>query len=283
MMETLFNGIDAAQLSALAAALVAAGIVAGLIAGLFGVGGGIVIVPALYFLFSGLGFEEAARMHVAVGTSLTTIIATGLVATRSHYKRGAVDMEVVRTWLPWILVGVLVGAALAAWTKGPVLRGIFLVFALYVATRMIKGSKAKVVRQGLPGPPWGQVIPVLNGAFSAMVGIGGGTITVPVLSACAYEARRAVGTASAIGVVIAVPGSLGFMVGGWNDPALPPLSLGYVNLLGIAAIVPMTILFAPLGARLAHKLDPDKLKKGFAVFVFLVGSKMLLESLGVAF
>jgi uncharacterized membrane protein YfcA len=214
-------------------------------------------------------------MHMAVGTSLATIIPTSIFSARAHHRRGAVDIDLLKSWGPAVLVGVLIGTAIGGHVKGQVLTGVFAVVALAVAANMAFRPEGSTVADHLPGGGWRHVIGVVIGVFSAMMGIGGGTLSVPTLSAFSYPIRRAVGTASAIGLIIAVPGAFGFVLAGLGVPARPPASLGYVNLIGFALIVPMTILAAPFGARIAHTINPGVLRKAFALFLFLTSLRMI--------
>ncbi len=269
------TGLDPTTLAVFAAALLAAGGVAGVLAGLLGIGGGIVMVPALYQVFALLGIDEAVRMHAAVGTSLAVILPTGLSSARAHWKRGAVDPSVLRAWGPWVVVGVALGTGLATVLGGRALTGLFAVVAFLMAIRLFTGSEDKALRDGLPPAPWSPAIGLGIGAISALLGIGGGTFSVPAQVMCGRPIRRAVGTAAAIGLIIALPGAVGFAVTGLGLDGRPPLSVGYVNLLGFACLVPASVAAAPLGARLAHALDPDLLRKGFAVFLLTVGGRMV--------
>jgi Predicted permeases len=265
---------DITEMVILGLALLAAGAVGGIVAGLLGVGGGIVIVPVLFHLFTTLGLPEDIRMHVAVGTSLTTIIATSASSTRSHWRKGAVDMGMLRWWGPFIVLGVAAGTALAGYVRGPVLTGVFAVVASVVAVHMAFGKPGWAVSDGLPPRPAQGAIAVVIGAVSAMMGIGGGTLSVPVLTLFRYPIHRAVGTAAAIGFLIGIPGTIGFVWTGWDAPGLPPFSLGYVNLLGVALILPVSMALAPYGARLAHRLDTRRLRRVFAVFLGLTALRM---------
>ncbi|MFN3075396.1 MAG: sulfite exporter TauE/SafE family protein [Alphaproteobacteria bacterium] len=271
---------DLPFLLALSAALIATGAIAGILSGLLGVGGGIVIVPVLYHLFGLLGLDEAVRMHVAVGTSLATIVPTAAVSSRAHFRRGSVDGELLKFWRGWILTGVILGTGLAGWVKGPVLSGVFAVVALLVSINLSLRSGGIVLADALPPPPLRRFLAVLIGAFSAMMGIGGGTLSVPILVAYSYPIHRAVGTASAIGLLIGIPGTIGFVWSGLGAPGLPAASLGYVNLIGFALIVPTTMLMAPIGARIAHAINPAGLRKAFAVFLFLTSIRMLVNLIG---
>ncbi len=267
--------LDYAQLAPLAAALLAAGVGAGLLAGLLGVGGGIVIVPVLFHMFSVFGVDENARMHVAVGTSLATIIPTSIASLRAHAKRGAVDAGLLRALGPAVLAGVVVGTAVAGIVRGNVLTAIFAVVALAVAVNMAFGMERTQIRDGLPSGWRKLLIGGVIGGISSMMGIGGGSLSVPVLSACRYPIRTAVGTAAAIGLIIALPGAIGFVVTGSGVDGRPSGSLGYVNLIGFALIAPTTMLAAPWGARIAHAVRPDLLRKAFAVFLCLTSLRMI--------
>jgi uncharacterized membrane protein YfcA len=265
---------DIAFLGLLAAMLLAVGLAAGVLAGLLGVGGGIVIVPALYHVLGLVGIDEGVKMHLAVGTSLATIIPTSIASTRAHLRRDAVDLALLRNWGPAIAVGVVVGAALTGIVRGEVLTAVFAVVALAVALHMALSPERLRVADHLPGGAARAGMGALIGLFSTMMGIGGGTLTVPTLVLCNYPIRRAVGTAAAIGLIIAVPGTVGAVVNGWSVRGLPPLSLGYVSLLGLVLIVPATMLTAPLGARLAHAMRTRALRLAFALFLGITSVRM---------
>lgn len=265
-----------AELSALAAALALVGCCSGFLAGLLGVGGGIVIVPALFYVFDFLDIDEAIRAHLAVGTSLATIIPTSLISLRAHRKREAVDGALIRSWGPMIAIGVLLGVIVAAFVDGKALTGVFGIVALMVALYMLFSLEGTKLSDALPHQPWRGGIGLIIGSISTLMGIGGGTLSVPILSLFNYPLRRAVGTASAIGLIIAIPGTLGFILNGWGAADLPPFSLGYVSLVGFAAIVPTSVLLAPYGAKAAHAMKVGWLRKSFALFLGLTGIKMVL-------
>lgn len=271
------EALDLSSLLTLSAALLATGAVAGMLAGMLGVGGGIVIVPVLFHLFGALGFDEAVRMHVAVGTSLATIIPTSISSSRSHYRRGGIDFDLLLAWGPWIFAGALTGALVSSSVKGPVLTGVFAVVALIVSANMAFRPEGTAFAKNLPGLALRLPIAFSIGGVSAMMGIGGGTLSVPALSAFSYPIRRAVGTAAAIGLIIALPGAIGFAFSGMDVAGRPPGTFGYVNLIGFALIVPMTVLAAPVGARIAHAVNPTRLRQFFALFLFLTALKMLLR------
>ena len=259
----MFN-MDWGQVALLAGLIVCVGAIAGISAGLLGVGGGIVIVPVLFHLFTELGVPEEVRMHTAVGTSLGSIILTSISSVRAHRKRGAVDDGVLRSWGPYIFVGVIVGTVLAGYVKGQALTGVFAVIALIVSLHMAFGRKHWRLAETLPTGAGRISMAGFIGAFSAMMGIGGGTLSVPLFTLFGFPIHRAVGTASAIGFIIA----------GWGKPDLLPFSLGYVNLIGLVLIAPLSTAFAPYGAKLAHAMDTTNLKRAFAAFLALTSARM---------
>jgi uncharacterized membrane protein YfcA len=263
----------------MALALFATGIVAGILAGLLGVGGGIVMVPVLYYVFGALDVDQAVRMHMAVGTSLAAMIPTSIRSALAHRKRGAVDGELFRSWLPAIILGALIGSAVAPYAPSQILRAVFAFFALFVALNMIVGNDRWKLGSDLPRVLWQRTAAFLIGGISVMMGIGGGTFTVPYLSLFGYPIRQAVATASAIGVLIAIPGAIGFGFGGLGVAGRPVWSLGYASLIGFALIVPATIIATPWGVSLAHRINPTWLRRAFAIFLALTGIRMAMSLL----
>ena len=261
--------------------LIGVGLFSGVISGLLGVGGGIVIVPALYHLFSYLDIDPSIRMHLAVGTSLATIIPTSIRSVRGHHRRGAVDMLLMRQWAVPLAVGVLIGTGLAVFAKGRELTLVFATVALVVAVQMTVVRHDWKLRETVPGGFLGALPPVGIGAFSAMMGIGGGTLAVPTLSMLGVPIHRAVATASGFGLIIAIPGTIGFVIAGWGNPLLPlPWYLGYVSVLGFAVLVPSTLISVPWGVALAHWLKPRPLRWAFAVFLALTSARMYWDLFG---
>ena len=272
--------IDWGQAILLAVLLLGTGVVAGVIAGLLGVGGGIVIVPVLYHVFSFVGVDEAVRMHVAVGTSLATIIPTSISSLRAHRRRGSVDVDLLKSWGPAIAVGVIIGAAIAGSVQGITLTAVFAIVALLVALNMAFRPENFAIADQLPRTPWKQSVGGGIGVFSVMMGIGGGTLSVPILTAFRFPIRLAVGTAAAIGLIIAVPGALGAILFGWGTENLPPFSIGYVNVVGFLLIVPATVLTAPIGARIAHAIPQRGLRYCFALFLAITSIRMGFDIFG---
>ena len=264
----------------LIAAMLVTGAFAGVLAGLLGVGGGIVIVPVLYFVLQGMGIDPDVAIRVATGTSLLVIVPTSLSSVRSHHRRGTVDWALIRRWWPFMVVGVILGSLTALKVHGNVIGGIFGVIALLVAANMLLRPKAPPLTQQLPGLPGQGLMAGGIGYFSVMIGIGGGTLGVPMLTACNYPPHRAVGTAAFFGLLIALPGATAMLLASTPEGA-PDGMVGLVNLAGFAAIVPLTVLLAPVGAWLGSKLNALWLKRVFAVFLCISGGRMLMQLLGV--
>ncbi len=251
------------------------GAAAGLLAGLFGVGGGLIVVPALAFILPGLGTSPEVVMHSAIGTSLAVIGLTGISSTRSHHARGGVIWPVFWKLAPGIVVGSLIGATVAHLVSSEVLKRCVGFGALLIAIQMLIDAAPKATRS-TPGALGLGLVGTLIGGLSALIGIGGGSLTVPYLNACNIDMRRAVGTSAACGIPIAWAGAVGFAVNGWGVPGLAPWSLGYVDLAAFAGIAAMSVFTAPLGARLAHGLSPKLLKRAFALFLAGISARMLL-------
>jgi uncharacterized protein len=267
------------ELGVLALGLVIAGAFGGLIAGMLGVGGGIVIVPLLHYVLGVLGVDEAIRMHVAVGTSLATIIPTSFSSVTAHNKKGAVDWALLRRWAVPMVIGVVIGSALAGSVSGRTLSIVFVCVAIPVALHLAFNGEDRRIASKLPDGAGGLALPAFIGGVSTMMGIGGGTVGVPAMTLCGVPIHRAVGTASAFGVIISIPGTLGMIVAGWHAHGLPPYSLGYVNLLGVLLIAPSSYFLAPLGAHLAHEMDRKRLRLAFAIFIAITASRMLWDAL----
>lgn len=270
----LFNQHSGLWLLGLATALLATGLVAGVLAGLLGVGGGIVIVPVLYHLFTLLGVDESVRMHAAVGTSLATIIPTSIMSSRAHRRRGSLDMALIQRLMPSVIVGVVAGSVASRFLSGASLTAVFACMALLVALNMAFKRDGFALRDGLPGPVGTAFIGSGIGGISTLMGIGGGTLSVPILNALRVPMHTAVGTGAMLGMVISVPGAVAFLLNGLDVPLRPPFSLGYVNLLGMALIVPATIATTGWGAALAHRIDAKRLRQVFAAFLALTALRM---------
>lgn len=268
-----------ADYALLIVAMLITGGVGGILAGLLGIGGGIVIVPVLEAALAYLGVDGAIRMHVAVATSLATIIPTSIASSRAHHARGAVDLDLVRRWAIFVLLGALAGTIIAARVHGDVLSIVFAVVALVVALKMVLPLQGRTLAHDVPTGPVVPLIPAGIGAISSMMGIGGGTLSVAVLTLFNQPIHRAVGTAALFGLVISLPATVGFMIAGFGDARLPPGSVGYVNLVGFAVISPATFLAAPLGAAIAHRLSRRRLGLLFGLFLLTVAVRMFSRAL----
>lgn len=252
------------------------GIIAGILAGLLGVGGGIIIVPMLTLTFTLQHFADPVVHHLALGTSLGTIIFTSFASFRAHHQHGAVNWQVVRRITPGILLGTLAGSYLAAHLSTTVLRAFFIAFTYYVALQMLTDIRPTATRQ-LPGVTGLCSVGTAIGAVSSLVGIGGGSMSVPFLVWCNLSMHNAIGTSAAIGFPIALFGAVGFMVNGMTAPGLPGGSLGFIYLPAMIGISVTSFFVAPLGARLAHRLPVAHLKKIFACLLLVIGTRMLYK------
>ena len=250
------------------------GAVAGVLAGLLGVGGGIVIVPMLNYAFRLQGLPEQYIQVMAVATSMACIMATSVSSMRAHHQRGGVLWDVWRNITPGILIGTFGGTWIAVLLSGAVLQALFVCFLVFVATQMLLNIKPKASRH-LPGKPGMAAVGTGIGFISSLVGIGGGTMSVPFLTLCNVAFHSCIGTSAAIGFPIALAGTLGYIVNGWNMPGLPPYSLGLIYLPACFGVVAASSLTAPFGVKLAHKLPVVKLKRIFACFLFVVAANML--------
>jgi len=263
----------------LAAAMLATGCVAGVLAGLFGIGGGIIIVPVLETTLGALGVDPAIRMHVAVATSLATIIPTSISSARAHHARGAVDVELVKRWSIWVLLGSLAGAFVASRMHSNSLAIIFATLALLVAVKMTLFPTIRNLTDAVPRGPLVLVLPTAIGGLSSMMGIGGGTFSVMTLTLFGAPIHRAIGTAALFGLFISLPGTIGFIVTGIADARVPPFSLGYVSLIGFALIAPATVLLAPVGAKIAHSFSEKKLSIVFGLFLIAASTRLFYRAL----
>ena len=252
------------------------GALAGVMAGLLGIGGGLLIVPVLAILFDHQGINPAILMQCAIGTSLATIMFTSLSSIRAHQKHKAIRWPVFLQITPGIVIGGLIGAAVAGRLPGRALHYIVAVSMLVVAVQMAFGRRAADATRELPGRIGIGVAGFIIGALSTLVGIGGGSLTVPFLTWCSVPARQAIATAAAIGFPIALSGAVGYVINGMDAPGRLPWSLGYVVLPAFAGIVVASMLFAPVGARLAHRLSEMTLRRIFATFLVILGTRMLL-------
>jgi uncharacterized membrane protein YfcA len=268
------------------AIMLVAGLFAGFVAGMFGIGGGFVVVPLLAIVlnvFPHSGGNEHI-MHVAIGTSLATIFFTSMRSVQAHAKRGAVDWKILKDWLPWLAIGVVVGVALTRVMDGEQLKiafGVCLIpLGLHFIFPVLAKKKADVER--MPTGPARAALGSSLGAFSSLLGIGGGTPAVLIMTMNGVSIHRAVATAAGFGTIIAVPGAIGSMIAGIDQTSLPVGSIGFVNLIALAAISATSFLTAPLGAAAAHNLDPVKLKRIFGGYLLFTSAFMLKDAIPFA-
>lgn len=270
---------DPLLLAQLAGLLMVVGAFAGVLAGLLGVGGGIVLVPAFYYVFVTLGFESTQLMQLCVATSLATIIVTSMRSLSSHNKKGAVEWPILRGWGPGIAVGAALGVLVVAQLDTVTLQIIFGALAFSVGLYMALGKAHWRLGESLPVGLTRALISPWIGGLSVLIGVGGGSFGVPLMTLHGVPIHRAVGTAAGFGLLIAVPSVVGFFLVEMPQEVRPPFTLGSVNLAAFAVIVGMTLLTAPVGARLAHRLDPAALRRVFAVFLLLVATNMLRKAI----
>lgn len=270
---------ETALLLQMALMLMAIGAFAGVLAGLLGVGGGIVLVPAFFYAFQTLGYDGPQLMQMCLATSLATIIVTSLRSVHSHNKKGAVDWQILRSWAPGIVIGAVIGMLLVAQLRSGTLQAIFGGLALIVGLYMGFGRAEWRLGQAMPTGVLRAVLSPGVGFLSVLMGIGGGSFGVPLMSLFNTPIHRAVATAAGFGVLIAVPSVIGFLFVDMQA-GKPPLTIGAVNLVAFGIIIAMTLITAPLGVKLAHAMDPKPLKRVFAVFLVLVAVNMLRKALG---
>lgn len=271
------DGLSFGEIVMLLAALTGAGLLAGISGGMLGIGGGIVIVPIFVEILRLAGVDVGVAVHVAVGTSLATIIFNSVRSVSAHARRGAVDWTLLRRFGPAVLLGSALGAVAAAFISGAGLKAFFgvvcVAFALYVAF----APGRWVLTAEVPRHVLSHAVATLLGLVSALMGIGGGTFGVTAMTLCGVPIHRAVATGAGLGVLIGAPAALGFVAFGWNAPGLPPFSLGYVNWAALAILAPTSVVAAPWGARLAHALPPRTLRIVFGAFLAASGLRMLLS------
>lgn len=269
---------DMMLLLAMGAMLLAIGAFAGVLAGLLGVGGGIILVPAFFYAFSVLGYDSPQLMQMCLGTSLATIIVTSIRSVLAHDRKGAVEWAILKTWAIGIVFGAVVGVFIASSLRSDVLQGIFGVLAVIVGLYMTFGQSHWRLGRRMPGGITRAILSPVIGFLSVLMGIGGGSFGVPTMTLYNVPIHKAVATAAGFGVIIAVPSVAGFLL---VDMAVaPPLTIGAVNLVAFGLVIAMTLITAPWGAALAHRLDPGPLKKIFGIFLILVALNMLRQAFG---
>lgn len=256
-------------------ALAGAGAVAGFMAGIFGIGGGAVLVPVLYQALSILGVDDGVRMHISVATSLAIIVPTSVRSYLSHRKRGAADTDLLKSWLFFVPLGTVLASFAAAYLSGDGLKAIFGLIALAVAFKLLFGRESWQLGTDLPAQPWRGLSGTVIGFLSTLMGIGGGVLNNTFMTLFGRPIHQAVATSSGVGVLISIPGMIGLIIAGLSAGGLPEFSLGFVNGLGVLLIMPITVLFAPLGVRAAHALSKRQLEVAFGIFLVIVGARFI--------
>lgn len=272
----MLAGIPLGDLAFLAVSLVLAGAATGLLAGVFGVGGGAVVVPVLFEVFRVIGVPEEVRMPLSVGTSLAVIIPTSIRSFNAHRAKGLVDLSILKIWALPVVLGVLVGSYIARFAPADLFKIVFVVVATLSALRLLFAADRWKFGEEMPGKPvmvaYGGVI----GVLSALMGIGGGQLSSLFMTFYGRPIHQAVATSSGLGVLISIPGALGFIYAGWPKmDVLPPLSLGYVSLIGMVLFIPTSVWMAPIGARMAHRLSKRRLEVAFGLFLLVVAGRFL--------
>jgi uncharacterized protein len=271
-------GIPLEELLWLAVALVVAGAATGILAGLFGVGGGAIIVPILYQVFTVIDVPETVRMPLSIGTSLAVIMPTCIAAYRAHRAKGAVDRNILRRWALPCFLGVAAGSFIAAFAPPWLFKIVFVTIAGGNGILLLIGRKDWQITDDLPAPWPMRAIGFAIGIFSALMGISGGMISNIVILMFGRTMQQAVATSAGLGIVISIPGTLGYMLAGWSKMALlPPLSVGFISLIGFALLAPLSILLAPYGARLAHAISKRRLEIAFGLYLLLVSARFVIN------
>jgi uncharacterized membrane protein YfcA len=265
----------------LVAGLLVAGLAAGFLTGLLGIGGGGVLVPVLFETFGALGVDPSIQMHMAVGTSLAAIVPTSIRAFFLHRAKGGVNMAFLKRLAPWMVAGVILGTMFAGVVSSDGLKWIWVIFGGLLALKLALGRDDWRLGDDLPAPPIVEIYGLLVGFVAVLMSIAGASFIVAFMTLYNQPLLQAVATSAGLGPLVSIPGVIGFMIAGWGHPGTPPLSIGFVNILGAAVIVPASIMAAPLGVRVAHGLPKRQLELAFAAFMALVSTRFLLSLLGL--
>lgn len=267
--------LSGSNLAMLVGALLAAGVVVGMLSGLLGIGGGGILVPVLYETFTALGVDPSIRMHVALATTLAIIVPTSLRSFAAHRAKGSVDQALIRRMAPWVVAGVVLGSFVAGAASSTALKWVWVAFGSTMAAKMWFGREEWRLADDVPRGFGVEAYALFVGFLSVLISIGGAALVVAYMTLYGRSVLQSVGTSSGFGPLIAIPGVIGYVVAGWGVPTGLPLSLGYVNLLAAAVVIPASVLAAPLGVRLAHGIPKRRLEQAFALFLVVVVARFL--------
>ncbi|MGL4488526.1 MAG: sulfite exporter TauE/SafE family protein, partial [Rhizobiaceae bacterium] len=245
----------------------------GFLAGLFGIGGGTVLVPAFFQVFGAVGIDDSVRMHLAVGTSITIVVATSLSSFLAHHKRGTVDESLLKSWIAPVPLGTLIAVLVVAYVSSGTLRVLFAVICILIAVKLLIGRDHWRLGEDLPQNPIRAGVGVVIGLVSTLMGIGGGVLNNTFMTAYGRPIHQAVSTSAGVGVLIAVPGCLGYIWAGWGQAALPAWSTGYVNWFAVALVVPLTLWVTPYGVKVAHASPRRRLEVALGVYLMIVAAR----------
>jgi uncharacterized membrane protein YfcA len=286
-MHRMIAGLDPKEIIELALLLIAVGALSGFMAGLFGIGGGAILVPVFYECFRLVGVPLEVRMPLCIGTSLAIIIPTSIASFRAHYKRGAVDMDILRRWWLPIIIGVVVGSVTARYAPERLFKIVFVMVAWFAASRLLLARDNWKLGDEVPTGPLMRVYGFFVGLLSTLMGVGGGLFANLLMTFYGRPIHQAVATSSALAVLISIPGALGYVYAGWpvasrfpDVAALQlPFALGYVSLIGALLVMPTTLITAPLGVKVAHALSKRTLEMAFGAYMFIVGGRFAISLL----
>ena len=277
MFSTIISNIASGDLILSISILIATGLFAGVIAGLFGIGGGVVVVPVLYYIFTLAEIDESIRMHLSIGTSLANIVPISIISAFNHAKRKSVDLSFLRFIFISVVLGVVLGSVVVSFLEGSSLILIYSILLMIVAMQFFfwkdKWRLAPEFPKNIYGHTYGSTI----GFLATLIGVGGGAMSVPILKLYNFEIHKAIGTAAGIGTIITIPGTIGFILAGISNDVSLPWSFGYVSLVGLLMITPLTMIGAPLGVRFAHYLSKGKLNLIFGLFLLIMSSRFFME------
>ena len=287
MLKDIMPGLDSRELIELALLLIAVGALSGFLAGVFGIGGGAILVPVFYECFRLAGVPLEVRMPLCIGTSLAIIIPTSISSFRAHYKRGAVDMDILRRWWLPIVIGVIAGSVTARYAPERLFKIVFVLVAWFAAGRLLLARDNWKLGDEVPTGPLMRVYGFFIGLLSTLMGVGGGLFANLLMTFYGRPIHQAVATSSALAVLISIPGAIGYVYAGWPAAArFPdiaalqmPFAIGYVSLIGALLVMPTTLITAPLGVKVAHALSKRALETAFGVYMFIVGGRFAISLL----